>query len=257
MRYTVFEISIRPCAGKLAKGTDSDMANYVGSKLCAIRKSRGISQKQMAGLLSKRGIKVTNQAVSKWESGSSLPNVVQFLIICDILEIRDISGIFLGKSSELYSGINDEGRNRIAEYAGFIRDSGAYDMPDAPAPRGSRLRNLPVYDLEDARGTGRLLDLGEYTSVEVGSEVPYSANFGVKISGESMEPDYHDGQIVWIRQQSKLEHGDIGVFIYENNCYFKRLRDRVGGMRLQSIDTNYPDVIVTDPTKITMAGKAV
>lgn len=233
------------------------MANYVGSRLCAIRKQRKISQKEMASLLTKRGIRVTNQAVSKWESGASLPNAVQFLILCDILEITDISGLFLGKSSEMLSGINEEGRARINEYAAFIRDSGQYDAPDAPTPRGTRLRTLPVYDIEAAKGTGRFLDQTGYSLLEVGSEVPFEANFGVKISGESMEPDYHDGQIVWIQQRSKLEHGEIGVFMYEGSCYFKRLRDRVGGMRLQSIDTNYPDVIVTQPDKIVFFGIAV
>ena len=233
------------------------MANYIGTKLCAIRKKRGVSQRQMAELLSKRGIKVTNQAVSKWESGASLPNAVQFLIICDILEITDISGIFLGRSSELLEGVNEEGRQRIAEYAGLIRDSGLYDAPNAPAPRGSRLRTLPVYELDNTVSGKSLLEMTDYTLMEVGNEVPWTANFGVRITGASMEPDYHDGQIVWIKQQPKLEHGDVGVFVYENKRYFKRLRDRVGGMRLQSIDSNYPDVIISEPEKIITLGIAV
>ncbi len=231
------------------------MASYLGTKLCSIRKKQGISQKQMAELLDKRGIKVTNQAVSKWESGTSIPNAIQFLVVCDILEIGDIGGVFLNKSNELFSGVNDEGRQRIAEYAAFIRDSGEYDEPNAPEPRGSRLRELPVYDLEATKGTGRFLDTQDYTLVTVGSEVPLSANFGVRVSGASMEPDYHDGQIVWLSRQAKLEHGDVGVFMYENTCYFKRLRDRVGGTRLQSIDVNYPDIIVTEPEKMLAFGK--
>lgn len=233
------------------------MANYVGSRLCAIRKKQGISQKQLADLLDKRGVKVTNQAVSKWESGASLPNAVQFLVLCDILNVSDIGGVFLNKSNELFNGINEDGRQRITEYAEYIRNSGDYDDPETPAPRGTKLRSLPVYDLDAVKGTGRFLDDTDYALVLVGTEVPFAANFGVKISGDSMEPDYHDGQIVWIHQQSKLEHGDIGVFMYENACYFKRLRDRVGGMRLQSVDVNYPDVIVTNPEKIVAFGKVV
>jgi SOS-response transcriptional repressor LexA len=233
------------------------MANYIGSKLCAVRKKRGISQKEMAKILTKRGIRVTNQAVSKWEGGASLPNAVQFLIICDILDIKDISSVFLNKSSELTSGLNEEGKARVAEYADFLRDSGNYDDADVSGPRGTRLRRLPVYDLESASGAGRLLDMTDYELVTVGNEVPYSANFGVRITGDSMEPDYQDGQTVWISQQSKLEHGDVGVFMYERNSYFKRLRDRVGGMRLQCIDSKYPDVIITEPEKLVMLGKAV
>ena len=233
------------------------MANYLGSRLNKMRKQRGISQRDMAELLTKRGIKVTNQAVSKWESGASLPNAVQFLIICDLLEVRDISGVFLGKTSEMFDGLNEEGRAKISEFASFVRDSGIYDAPDAPSPRGSKLRTLPVYNLEAETEADRFLDSTNYELVLVGNEVPITANFGVKVVGRSMEPDYFDGQIAWIRQKSKLENGDIGVFVYENKAYFKRLRDRVGGVRLQSLNVDAADVIIAIPEKIRTFGVAI
>ncbi len=233
------------------------MSTVFGNTLCSVRKSRGISQKQLATILNKRGIKVTNQAVSKWESGASLPSAQQFLIMCDILDIGDIGGVFLGKSNALFDGLNGDGRQRIMEYATMLRDSGLYDEPDSPAPHGTKIRTLPVYDLDVAAGTGKLLDLADFTPTQVGTEVPIEANFGIIVKGSSMEPDYHDGQIVWLCRQTKLEHGDVGVFIYEGNCYFKRLRDRVGGTRLQSIDTGYPDVVVDKPEKLISVGKII
>lgn len=233
-------------------------SNYFGKKLGSIRKKFGISQRDLAKELSKKGINVTNQAVSKWESGSSLPNALQFLTICDILKITDISGVFIGKSNELLGGLNDEGRQRIVEYAGLIRDSGIYDDPEAPAPRGSaRLRTLPVFDVEHASEEGKMLESTDLELVEVGNEVPLAANFGIRISGDSMEPEYRDRQIVWIRRCGKLLHGDVGLFLYERKYYFKRLRDRVGGARLQSIDVNYPDIVVTIPENMITLGIAI
>ena len=231
------------------------MVNNLGDIICSFRKKKGLSQRQLATLLNKRGIAVTNQAVSKWESGASLPSAVQFLIICDILDIIDISGVFNNRSYDFMTGLNEDGRKRVCEYADMLRDSGLYDDENTTGPRGSRIRVLPVYDIEAAAGKGQLLDLPDYVPTKAGNEVPISANFGIVISGDSMEPDYHDGQIVWIHQQSKLEHGDVGVFTYEGNTYFKRLRDRVGGTRLQSIDSNYPDVIIANPEAIVTLGK--
>lgn len=233
-------------------------SNYLGRRLCTLRKKAGVSQRDLAEELTKRGIKVTNQAVSKWESGASLPNAVQFLIICDILGIYDISGLFLGKSSELLEGLNEEGKLRVMEYAVLMRDSGLYDDPKAPTPRGTRIRTLPVFELSRAKtSTGGLLDSSDFKLVSCGNEVPVTANFGVIISGDDMEPDYHDGDVVWIQRRKKLEHGDIGVFEYEGKYYFKRLRDRVGGTRLQSVDANYPDVIVASPEAMSTLGIAV
>ncbi len=231
------------------------MQNNLGDIICSFRKTKGLSQRQFATLLSKHGVKVTNQAVSKWESGASLPNAIQFLIICEILDIVDISGAFGSKSYDFLRGLSADGRRLVLEYANMLCDSGLYDDLSIEAPRGTKIRTLPVYDLDAVSGKDRLLDLPDYAPTKVGSEVPISATFGVIVSGDSMEPDFHDGQIVWITRQAKLEHGDVGVFTYEGNTYFKRLRDRVGGMRLQSIDTNYPDIIVAIPETIVTLGK--
>ncbi|MEA4896171.1 MAG: XRE family transcriptional regulator [Oscillospiraceae bacterium] len=231
------------------------MQSNLGDIICSFRKKRGLSQRDFAALLSKRGVKVTNQAVSKWESGSSLPNAVQFLIICDILDIIDISGAFSGRSYDFLRGLSGDGKRLVVEYAAMLLDSGLYDDPALDAPRGTKIRTLPVYDLEAAAGKGRLLDLTDYIPTRVGNEVPISANFGVIIHGDSMCPDFNDGETVWIQQQAKLEHGDVGVFTYEGTSYFKRLRDRVGGTRLQSIDSAYPDVIVTSPESMVTLGR--
>lgn len=230
------------------------MKNPFGEKLCALRKQKGVSQKQLAALLKKRGVDVTNQAVSKWESGASLPNALQFLAVCDALDITDVGGAFSGRSSEVFKGLNEEGRAKVAEFAAFLRDSGCYDAEDAPTPRGSRIRTLPVYSLSDSTD-GVFLDRADYQSVRVGSETPLSANFGVVVEGDSMLPEYKDGEIVWIEQRAQIENGNVGVFIYEGKAYFKRLRDRVGGVRLQSLDVNYPDVIIAYPERLITLGR--
>ncbi len=231
------------------------MKSNLGDIICSYRKKKGLSQRDFAAALSKRGVKVTNQAVSKWESGASLPNAVQFLIICDILDIIDISGAFSNRSYDFLNGLSGDGKRLVVEYAAMLLDSGLYDDPALGTPRGTKIRTLPVYDLESAAGKDRLLDLTDYVLMRVGNEVPLSANFGVVIHGDSMGPDFHDGETVWIHQQAKLEHADVGVFTYEGTTYFKRLRDRVGGTRLQSIDSTYPDIIVSSPEAMVTLGK--
>ena len=48
-------------------------------------------------------------------------------------------------------------------------------------------------------GTGKFLDNDSYEEVEVGPEVPETADFEVRISGDSKMPRYLDKQIVWIQ----------------------------------------------------------
>ena len=49
------------------------------------------------------------------------------------------------------------------------------------------------------------------------SSVPAGAEFGIYVSGDSMEPRYHNGQIVWVKRCEELKCGDIGIFVYDEN----------------------------------------
>lgn len=53
-----------------------------GERLCQQRKAKGLSQEQFAEKL-----QVSRQAVSKWETGESQPDLAKLLMIRDILEV--------------------------------------------------------------------------------------------------------------------------------------------------------------------------
>lgn len=61
-------------------------------------------------------------------------------------------------------------------------------------------RQIKLFDIPVSAGAGRFLDSDAYELIDIGSEVPDSADFGLRISGNSMEPEYIDGQIVWVHQ---------------------------------------------------------
>lgn len=233
------------------------MSKTLGAIMTDLRREKGISQKELARRLRKRGMEITNQGISKWENGATQPNASQFLVLCDELGVQDISAVFMGtQENGPLVGLNSEGRKKVNEYADILRASGMF-APAADVTPIGRLRTLPLYSIAVSAGTGQFLDSSDYELVEVGSDVPLTANFGVRIAGDSMEPDFHDGQVVWVHQQQTLQHGEIGVFLYDDNAYMKRLRDRVGGVRLQSINLNYPDIVVSDPSLFRILGKVV
>ena len=51
----------------------------LGNKLLKLRKARGMSQEDLAGEL-----EVSRQAVSRWESGETLPDAVNLLKLSDL-----------------------------------------------------------------------------------------------------------------------------------------------------------------------------
>ena len=73
-------------------------------------------------------------------------------------------------------------------------------------------RKLSLFDLPVSAGSGQFLDSDRFSEIEVGDEVAASADFGVRVAGDSMEPLYLDGQITWIHKQDTLEEREIGIF---------------------------------------------
>ena len=82
------------------------MYTDIGALIAERRREKGMNQAELAAALDELGFGVTNQAVSKWEKGATLPNARQFLAICDVLGIEDIRGTFSDTGGELLAGLN-------------------------------------------------------------------------------------------------------------------------------------------------------
>ena len=228
----------------------------LGDLLCARRKELGMNQLELAQRLTALGYPVSNQAVSKWENGSTLPNARQFLALCDLLEIDDIRGFFTGGGPGLLDGLNAAGRAKAMEYIQLLRWSGRYPLHRSAAP-AVPLRSLPLYTIGVSAGTGQFLDGEDYEMVEVGAEVPEGANFGVRVAGDSMEPRFHDGQTVWVHQQRSLMTGEIGIFLYDGSAYLKQLVAKRDRMALHSLNPAYGDILISPELPLRVLGKVV
>lgn len=230
------------------------MQKNIGEIFNQRRKELGLSQSELAEKLVKEGISVTNQAISKWENGSTYPNAKQFLSLCRALEIGDINARFLGESSgDILSGLDAAGRRKVMDYIELLHDSGRYKISELKG----RTRCLPLYSLPVSAGTGQFLDSEDYEMTEVGPEVSESANFGVRVAGDSMEPRFHDGQTVWVSQQHSLMTGEIGIFLYDGNAYLKQLVAGEDRLVLHSLNPAYDDIPVSPELPLRVLGKVV
>lgn len=65
-----------------------------GQIIAAKRKEKKLSQPRLAELLKEEGIDIKATSISKWEKNINLPNVLQFLALCEVLEIEDVNATF-------------------------------------------------------------------------------------------------------------------------------------------------------------------
>ena len=70
----------------------------IGRIIAENRKKKGLSQPELAELLSQQGIDVTAKAISKWETDTREPGLHVFLTLCKLLDIEDIYDAYFGKN---------------------------------------------------------------------------------------------------------------------------------------------------------------
>lgn len=116
---------------------------------------------------------------------------------------------------------------------------------------GKRL--LRLYDIPVSAGLGNYLDGGGYEMIEVESTVPSSADYAVRVSGESMTPRFVDRQIIFIHEQPTLSEGEIGIFRLNNDTYLKKL----GKNCLLSLNADYAPIPIGEHDDLSVFGKVV
>ena len=192
--------------------------NAVGQRIAEARKKNGLSLASFSELLKYYGVSISTGGAGKWETGDSIPNAYQLIAICCALNIEDQIPYFI---SNYLPPLNDVGMKKISEYKDDLIASGKY----RPVPKLTTIITyvrIPVSNLCVSAGTGAFLDEGNFEMRDFpADEIPSGADFGVRVSGDSMEPNFHDGQIVWVHECETITPGEVGVFIYDGEGYIK------------------------------------
>lgn len=111
------------------------------------------------------------------------------------------------------------------------------------------------YDQPASAGTGQYLNDVQVEQLEL--PVDIDADFVVPIYGDSMEPEYHSGDYVFVKLSVDLSDGDIGVFEYYGDAYIKELVINDSGAYLHSLNSKYNDIPVDADSDFRIIGEVV
>ncbi len=115
-------------------------------------------------------------------------------------------------------------------------------------------RVLPLYDLPVSAGVGVMLDGDSTDEITVSDNSrTREADYALRISGNSMEPRYRDGDILLVQEADTVEFGELGIFILDGNGFFKVF----GGDRLYSLNPEYGDILLKDFDDVRVAGRVI
>lgn len=191
--------------------------NIIGSRIDEARKHAGLSLAEFSALLNHYGVTVSPSGINKWTMGIVVPNAYQLMAVCHALDLDVEVSYFCANHTP---ALNEEGLDKVRTYRDDLIASGRYK----PRSKAAMIRYIdkPVSNLAVSAGTGEFLGDGNFEMVSFPENtVPEEAEFGIRVSGDSMEPVYHDGQIVWVQPCENLSVGEVGIFIYDGQGYLK------------------------------------
>lgn len=227
----------------------------LGKTIAKYRKEHKKNQSDIAKMLENYDIHVKQNTISAWESGTSQPSARQLLALCEILEIYDVYTDFIGKNPlNPLRNLNEEGINKVMDYIQILERTGDYRLADIIPLHV--LRERKVFYTTVSAGTGSFLDGEDYEMVS-SPDIPAEATFGVHISGDSMEPRYHDTELVWIEQTEQLGDGEIGIFYLDGNAYIKKFQNNRKGTYLISLNKKYEPIPITENSSFKIFGRVL
>ena len=84
-------------------------------------------------------------------------------------------------------------------------------------------------------------------TIEVDEKPPHH-DIATKVSGDSMQPDYQDGDILYLVDKGLTTYsGNLAVIAYGDRSYFKKIYTENGRLRLVSLNDKYEDIILDFP----------
>lgn len=220
------------------------MDKNIGSILKEKRMESGLSVKEISSLLTSKGYKASEKTIYSWESGNSQPTPDALLEMCDAYGIKDILPTF-GYNGykedgslklnikeqdliEKYRALDPYGQEAVSYVLGresarmaalLEKDNRIAELEAALHKPSVPLRIYTYMHKIAAAGTGFYFEDIPTDTIEA----PYleNADFIIGVSGDSMEPTYSDGDLVYVEKCQTVETGSIGIFILNKECLIK------------------------------------
>ena len=251
------EIPARIIDMKTGKAVDTSIP-VLCRNIRRFREQFGWEQKELA-----ERIGVTGNAVSNWENGRSRPDINLLPSLCDVLEVTlyDLLGLE-GPSLQYTAGeqmLIDKYRDLTPGHKravdGLVDTLYDSQLTERKPPV---VRELVYYDRPLSAGPG---DPTEFEDEGIpiflyASRLVDRADCVFSVNGNSMEPTYHDGDMVLISRipdAPELQYGEVGAFISGNETYIKVCQED----GLHSLNPAYAPMKFGEDSNVYLIGRVI
>lgn len=257
----------------------------ISQRIFMLLKQKGKRQKELAEYTG-----ISTSAISAWNKNNTNPAAENLSIIADFLEVSldylltgeekqtedtedikkllknynfvdDISKQLIQKRAQTLAELaaEREAKDRTAEHSQKAVEFAVPAADEQPEPEDDEPEQeeefyIDLCSLPASAGLGVQLDDGFTEPMQIKhTSIAERANYAVRVSGNSMEDKYYDGDIVLVETCPDIEIGEIGIFIVNDQGYIKQR----GEDRLISINPEYDDIFINEGDVVYCRGRVL
>lgn len=208
-------------------------------RIQSLRVQHNMTQKELSSI-----INVSVVSISGWENGTRNPsaeaiialakvfNVTVDYLLGVIVDTEEKDDLLLSQGEKTllsnYRVLDKHGRKAVDTIC-IIEKSRVESECIKKAIQSNVIpinntsaRYIPRYTTPSAAGSSVPLDGDDFEMILVDDTVPNEADFAVGIQGNSMYPYIKDGDTVYVKKNTNLAIGDIGIFCVDGAMYCKQ-----------------------------------
>lgn len=220
-----------------------------GESLTEIRKFKGLSRKDLAEQLD-----IPYTTLRNYETGQREPGHKLLIKIATLLSVSVDELVGYHTKSKNAPPYSEEALKLAGDYDGCMDDRGRetvrgvadlevarFKARTAAALRESRERSeaaeeiapetvfflVPGFVSAASAGLGQPAENEYAENFKLTREPPYGTSYIIRVSGDSMEPTYHHGEMVFVHAQHEIPVGKIGIFFMDGQQWIKELGNGV------------------------------
>lgn len=230
----------------------------IGDRIREYRETRHLTQQQLAERIGEsRGTLISN-----YENGTSRPDCDRLAKLCVALSVT--ADELLGIKVDTQKLTPDEWTRttkirRLDEHGRLVVDY-LIDEEYARVLANSRKKNRPRLMYIDSYSYPVSAGVGSFVETETPEKIlvpecdeAEEADYVLTVKGDSMEPEFSDGDKVYVVQQPAVDIGEIGIFIINDEAFIKKL----GKGQLISLNENYKPIPFRKDDSIYCCGKVI
>lgn len=156
------------------------------------------------------------------------------------------------KMTEIYNQLNEPNQAKVYNFAEKTLEEQNTNVID--------LREYRDVDIQSnvSAGTGIVdLDADHTERISYNGFIPNKYDAAFRVQGDSMEPMFQDGEIVFVVKDEDVRNGQIGVVLIDGEAFIKKMYVEGDKLRLVSLNRLYEDIIANGSNEISVYGRVI